>query len=191
MAINPNRPAGTPPATDTAIAPATPAPAAPRSVQVTDSDALIVRVKQGDTLFQMARLFAEDQNRDGSITGKELTGFVARIKKANGGNPAMAIDQPLKIPHRQANGPVQLAIAVQKFIEKYPDAGMGKVEDYDWQHVDLGGAPSGWSGVIVAGKDGFNKHFLVSDGMVDGDDTATDPNTYVMTMEAFQKHFDL
>jgi hypothetical protein len=84
-----------------------------------------------------------------------------------------------------------MATAVQKYISQYPDAGLGQIDDYDWHGIDLAGAPSGWSGLTVPGRDGFVRHFLVSDGQIDGDDTQRDPNTHIMTLEDFQKQFDI
>jgi hypothetical protein len=191
MALNPNKPVGAPDVpSDRPPPPAAPAKDGPRTVHVDDSDALVVKVKKGDTLFQMARLFADDANNDGSITGKELTGFVDGIKRANGGNPAMAIDQPIKIPNRNASYLVQMATAVQKFMATYADAGMGKADDYVWHDLSLGEAPDGWSGVRIARKDGTTEQFMVSDNMMDGDDGAADLDKAVMTVAQFVKKFN-
>jgi hypothetical protein len=162
MAINPDRPVGTPPPATTQSQPA-PAPAQ-ASVSVTESDALTVQVKKGDTLFQFARLYADDQNYDGSITGKELTGFVDGIKKANGGNPAMAVGQPIRIPAKDATFKVELGIAVQKWLAANPQSGKGEGADYDWAGLQFAGLMDG-SAVTLTRKDGTTEQFVVHEDM--------------------------
>ena len=190
MAIHSDRPVGQAPTTTQAAKTdaAAPAPAEPKRVSLGDSDNLVVAVRKGDTLYQMARMFADDTNNDGSITGKELTGFVADIKKANGGNPSMTVDQPLKIPTKDSSYLAKDGAMVQKWLQLNPDASAGKVEDFIWRDVERAPAPDGWNGISVPDQHGITHTFLVSDNLNEDGDPQAGP-VAVRTLEQFMKEF--
>jgi hypothetical protein len=136
----------------------------PVDVTVKPDDSMQVSVKQGQTLYLLARLYADDKNHDGSITGKELSGYVENLKKANGGNPAMTVGQPIKIPNKDASFKVELGIAIQKWLSASPQAGKGKEADYDWDTLAFTGLMDG-SIATVNKKDGSTERFVVLDDM--------------------------
>ena len=187
MAINSDRPVGTPPATTSQTPAVTqPTPVAPKEVHVGKQDIFVCKAQKGDTAHILADLFRTTDDVGMSSIRPAIAMYAKDIATVNH-TSIFSAGQTVKVPADHAEDLVKNSIAIQKFLTKYPEAGFGKVDDFDWRHIDIGAAPDGWNGVLVPKKDKSNTFqiFLVSNG---GEDAPT--NDYqVTTAEAFKISF--